>query len=197
MSDRTSCQCQIDDRRIPAFVIDNLFRRLFRPPSRFLAKYLSHGATAADLGCGPGFFSLPMARIVGDRGRVHAVDFDERVIERVKQKASRSGFSHILAPRAASASEIDFIETGSVDFVLAEGLLCCMKDHEGAMRQIKRILKADGRAYLSVIKLGRHGDPRNVAKEEWEALLSGMRVVDSGETAIGRWALVSPQRASA
>lgn len=185
-----SC-CQVADRRIPGLLIDNVLRRLFRPPERFLAKYLTQGNTAADLGCGPGFFTLPMAKIVGTDGAVHAVDFDPKAVERVAAKASRRNYGRSVTARAASASQIDFIESESIDFVLAEGLLCCMKDHDGAVRQIKRILKPNGRAFLSVIKFGREDDPRTVSKEEWASLLADFRVLDGGERAVSRWALVT------
>lgn len=185
-----SC-CQVQDRRIPGLLIDNMLRRLFRSPGRFLSKHLTPGSTAADLGCGPGFFTLPMAKIVGTDGLVHAVDFDPKAIAHVQKKASRHGYGRWISPRAASASEIDFIESGSIDFVLAEGLLCCMKDHEGAVRQIKRILKPNGRAFLSVIKFGREDDPRTVSKDEWASLLAEFRVLEGGERAVSRWALVT------
>jgi ubiquinone/menaquinone biosynthesis C-methylase UbiE len=133
-----------------------------------------------------------MAKIVGSEGRVHAVDFDQRAIDRVERKAKRQGMAATVAAHAVSASEIDFIPTASVDFLLAEGLLCCMKDHAGAMGQIKRVLKEGGRAYLSIIKFTREDDPRSVSKSEWTTLLSQMRIVDSGEGLMSRWALVSP-----
>lgn len=186
----TSC-CRVEDRRIPGLLIDNVLRRLFRPPERFLSEHLSSGNAAADLGCGPGFFTLPMAKIVGSDGVVHAVDFDPKAVDRVAAKASRLAYGGSIVARAASASQIDFIESGSIDFVLAEGLLCCMKDHAGAVRQIKRILKPNGRAYLSVIKFGREGDPRSVSKEEWSDLLAEFLIVDGGERAVSRWALVA------
>lgn len=191
MADGIGCQCRVEDRKIPALLIDNILRRFFRPPEKFLSRYLSAGQTAADLGCGPGFFTLPMAKIVGAMGRIHAVDFDQRPLERLRRKAARRGYEETIESRAASASEIDHIENDSVDFVLAEGLLCCMKDHAGAVGQMKRILAAGGRAYLSVIKFSKRGDPRGVSKEEWESILSGFRVLDSGEGAVSRWALVS------
>lgn len=190
MSDSAACQCQVQDRKIPGFVIDNILRRLFRPPERFLTRYLQPGNTAADLGCGPGFFTLPMAKIVGSGGKVYAVDFDPRSIEHLRRRAERQGRLQTIEPCAASAAEIGHIQNASVDFVLAEGLLCCMKDHLGAIREIRRILASRGRAYLSVIKFSKPGDPRGVSKEEWESLLSRFPVLDRGENLVKRWAVV-------
>lgn len=174
------------------FVLDNALRRLFQPPSRFLARQVGPGDTVADLGCGPGHFTLAMTRLVGDGGRVYAVDFDPRAIARLRLKAARHGIRTMLDAQVASAADIDFIDTGSLDFVLAEGLLCCMKDHAGAMRQIARILRPAGKAWLRVMKGARAGDPRAVSRDEWASILGSMKVHASGEGLLSRWALVSP-----
>lgn len=121
-----------------------------------------------------------------------AVDLDARAIETLKRKAARRGVDPFVETHVASAAEVDFIESGSLDFVLAEGLLCCMKDHEGALRQIQRILRPTGRAWLSVMRFGRSDDPRAVTATEWTAILKGMRVVEAGRGTFSRWALVSP-----
>lgn len=192
-----TCACQVDDRRIPPWFLDNLLRRLVQPPRRFLARHLSAGDRVADLGCGPGHFTVAMARIVGDRGRVVAIDLDPRAIDRVRRKAARAGAAEVVEGHVASAAGIDFVASASLDFVLAESLLCCMTDHAGAMRQIDRILRPGGRAWLSVMKLARADDPRSVGQAEWTTLLSQMRVHRRGEGPFSRWALVSPARRNA
>lgn len=192
MHDAPSCSCGVGDRRLPPFVLDNLVRRLLQPPRRFLARHLRPGDRVADLGSGPGHFTVAMTRIVGDGGRVHAVDFDPRAIARLRRKAERCGVSHIVDARVASAASIDFIASASLDFVLAEGLLCCMTDHAGALRQIERVLRPTGKAWLSVMRGARAGDPRTVTAEEWASILNGMHVHEAGHGLLTRWALVSP-----
>jgi len=185
------------DRKLPPVVTNNVLRYLLSPPERLVKRYVSSGERAADLGCGAGFHSLAMARIVGESGRVFAVDFDPAVIARLQRRAERRRCQRIITARATSASEIDFIDDGSIDFVLAEGLLCCMSDHAGAIRQIQRILHPRGRAYLSTVKLMRPDDPRTVTREEWEHLLSSFRLLDRGEALMSRWALVGPREGGA
>jgi ubiquinone/menaquinone biosynthesis C-methylase UbiE len=180
-----------DDRKLPHFATDNLVRRIFSPPKRLLSKYVSSGSSVADLGCGPGYFTIPMAELTGPGGKVYAVDFDAGAVEEVARKAGARGFDRVVEARAGSAAEADFIPDGSVDFVFAHGLLCCMKDHSGALSQIRRMLKKDGLAYLSVTKFGRKKDPRTVTAEEWECMLKGFRVRGSGGGLLTRWALVS------
>ncbi len=184
--------CATRDRKIPSILTNNVLRYFFTPPERLVKKYIEPGSRAVDLGCGAGFHTLAIARIVGEKGTVYAVDFDARVISRLQRRARRRSFDRVIEARATSASEIDFIESGSVHFVLAEGLLCCMTDHAGAIRQIKRVLRPEGKAYLSVVKLLRPDDPRTVSREEWQRLLSSFRLLERGETLTSRWALVGP-----
>ena len=192
MRDAPSCSCTVDDRRIPSFLLDNVLRRLARPPRRFLERYLSLGDRVADLGCGPGHFTVPITEIIGDAGHVFAIDLDPTAIARLRRRIASRDVGRIVDARVASAADIDFIDTGSLDFVLAEGLLCCMKDHVGAMEQILRILRPAGTAWLSVMKLGRPEDPRSVTATEWTSILNRTRVLESGEGPFSRWALVGP-----
>ncbi len=187
----TSASCCSNDRRLPRLVMDNLLRRLIVRPKRLVGKYLQAGEIVADLGSGPGFFTLPIAKTVGVSGRVYAVDFDAKSIEALEGKVGKHRLQGVVEAHAASAAEIDFLQDASVDFVFVNGLLCCMLDHAGALRQIRRILKPKGRARLSISKLIRKRDPRAVTKGEWEGILGEFGVLERGESLTQRWALLS------
>ena len=176
--------------------MDNGLRRLFFPPEKLVSKYVSEGKVVADLGCGPGYFTLPIAKIVGrqEGGKVYAVDFDAKSIERLTEKAAKHGFENTIEAHVSSASNVGFIPDASVDFVFANGLFCCMTDHLGAAIEINRILKKEpyGTAYLSVTKFARKSDPRALAKDEWIKLVSAnFNVLGQGESFASRWAHVS------
>ena len=88
---------------------------------------------------------------------------------------------------ASSASDLSFIQDKSVDFVLANGLLCSMADHRPeAVNEIKRILKPEGQAFLS---LGFTPPFGFVNRSEWEKILEGFRIDRSGGF-FEKWALV-------
>ncbi len=187
--------CIPRDRIIPIFVHDNFLRRLLFPPKKLLSKYISEGQTVADLGSGPGYFTIPIAQIVGKEGKVYAADFDKKSISVLEKKIEKEGYSDVIEARLTSASELGFIPDSSVDLVFANGLLCCMADHDGAISEIQRILKKNepGKAYLSVTKrFLRKTDPRTVVVEEWDQLLrNGFEVLSDGEGLMSRWALVA------
>jgi ubiquinone/menaquinone biosynthesis C-methylase UbiE len=71
--------------------LDNPIRRLIHKPQKILGGYIESGQTVLDIGCGPGTFSLAMAEIVGESGKVIAVDVQEEMLQIVREKAARHG----------------------------------------------------------------------------------------------------------
>ncbi|MBU2481355.1 MAG: SAM-dependent methyltransferase, partial [Proteobacteria bacterium] len=54
-----------------SFILDNFFRRILQNPEKIVKEYIGNGDTVIDLGCGPGFFSIEMAKMVGTTGKVY------------------------------------------------------------------------------------------------------------------------------
>jgi 2-polyprenyl-3-methyl-5-hydroxy-6-metoxy-1,4-benzoquinol methylase len=172
-------------RRQPAIL--DLIRPLFEPPQRLIQPYVKKGQVVADLACAWGYYTFPLADLVGPEGKVYAVDLGEKCIRAIQKKADNGGYHNIEA-HASSASDVSFIKDGSVDFVLAYGLLCSMEnDRQLAVNEIKRILKSSGQAYIS---LGFPPPLGLVDQEEWDKILEGFRV-ERGGNFKELWALVT------
>ena len=183
--------CDQKDRHLPTVAMDNFIRHLIAPPEKKLSGFVRSGIIAADLGCGPGYFTIPMAKMIGPSGMVYAVDSDPRSIQALRTKSEALGLESIVDCRTSSAADVSYIPTEFVDFVFANGLLCCMTEHRRAVAEIKRIMKPTGIAYLSVAKIFRRSDSRAVRSEEWRQILSGFRVEENREGILNRWAIVS------
>jgi len=157
-------------------------------PRKDVEPFVKAGDTAADLGCHAGYYTFALAECVGPEGRVHAVDLDSEAIRAVEREASERGYRNVET-HACSAANLGFLKDGSVDFVLANGLLCSMpQDREAAVGEIQRVLKPGGRAYLS---LGMPPPFGHVNRAEWERILAGFRVERRGRGWRAKWALVS------
>ena len=74
------------------------------------------------MGCATGYYTLPLAELVGPEGKVYAVDFGKKNIRVLNKKAEKGGY-HNIEPHASSAANLSFIKDRSVDFVFANGLL--------------------------------------------------------------------------
>jgi ubiquinone/menaquinone biosynthesis C-methylase UbiE len=183
------------DKHFPLIVHHNLIRRLFFSSPDKYHSYVGPGQVVADLGCGPGFFALALAAAVGPTGTVYAVDSDEKAIRSVERRAKKKGF-HNIKTFVASATDLSFIKDESVDFILADGLLCSMapQHHEQATKEIRRILRPNGRAYLKAAQ----GSWSYAGPAEWEKILEGFTVEQRSDEANGegRWAVVSKKQRS-
>lgn len=122
-----------------AYSFDNPVRRLFHRPERLLAGLLKPGDTALDVGCGMGFFSIAMARMVGAEGRVIAVDLQERMLETLRARAARAGVLDRITTRRATEADVGASEP--VDFALASWMLHEVPDQERLLCQVREVLK--------------------------------------------------------
>jgi ubiquinone/menaquinone biosynthesis C-methylase UbiE len=151
-----------------------------------IGPYVTKGQVVADLGCASGYYTFALAQCVGPEGKIYAVDLDEKCIRTIEKKKEKEGYHNIEA-HATSASDLSFIKDKSVDFVLANGLLCSMADHrQDAVNEVKRILKPGGQAFLA---LGFPPPLGFVNRAEWEKILKGFKVEQRGGY-IQKWALV-------
>jgi ubiquinone/menaquinone biosynthesis C-methylase UbiE len=66
-----------------------------KPEEVVAALSLRPGDVACDVGAGPGYFALRIARAVGPTGRVHGVDVDPRMIELLARRAAQAGLSNV------------------------------------------------------------------------------------------------------
>jgi len=168
-------------------ILEKTTRRLFETPQKLIGPYVKNNQVVADLGCGSGYYTLALAELVGSKGKVYAVDLGKNCIRGLEKKAKKGGYRNIKA-HASSASNVSFIKDRSVDFVLANGLLCSMADHrQSAVNEIKRILKVKGLAYLS---LGAGPPFGYVDQAEWENILEGFKI-EQGGSYKEKWAVVS------
>jgi SAM-dependent methyltransferase len=177
------------DRQFPLFVHNIPIRRLFDNPKKF-CQYVTSGQVVADLGCGTGYYTFALAECVGPKGKVYAVELNEKSIRALEKKLNKSGYHNIKA-YASSAADINFIKDGSVDFILANGLLCAMapQHHESAVNEMIRILKPKGKAFIRADGgLGSYMD-----KAGWEKILEGFRVEKRSDvhTRFDNWAVVT------
>lgn len=112
------------------------------------------GDVVADLGAGGGYFLAELGRRIGPSGRIYAVDIDQAALD-VAQETSRSLPASVPTEFVrASAGSVPQIPSGSVDFVLTNGLLCCMVDKKSTIDEMWRILRPGGRALVTFVTIG-------------------------------------------
>ncbi len=95
-------------------------RRWLTKPEPIIAPYVRPGMTVLEPGPGMGFFTLPLAEMVGDSGKIIAVDLQEKMISRLKRRAENAGRAKRIDARISGANSlsIDHLQN-QVDFTLA------------------------------------------------------------------------------
>lgn len=118
--------------------------RLLRPdrlgkvnPEEFLrSEGLKQGMSFADVGCGPGFFSAPASRIVGEKGVVYAIDTQDEMLNELKRRADAENV------KAIKSSENSIpLEDNVSDFVLLAYVLHEAESKDVFLKEARRILK--------------------------------------------------------
>lgn len=109
---------------------------------------LRKGDVIADFGCGSGAYVFAASKIVGDRGRVYAIDIHREILEKINREADKMNIINIDTLLTDIEDKIQ-IENLSCDVVILSNVLGEIKNIDKVLQEIKRILKPNG--YLLII----------------------------------------------
>jgi ubiquinone/menaquinone biosynthesis C-methylase UbiE len=122
---------------------DNPLLPLFRNPYKLLeAAGLKTGQKVLEVGCGPGFFTIPATKIVGNSGLIYAVDVHPLAIKRVKKKIERERIENVK-PLLTNASDTGLPDQ-SIDLAFVFGLRYIAGGLENLISEMHRVIKPEG-----------------------------------------------------
>ncbi len=130
-----------------AYSFDNPFRRLLHDPRDIVGPFIREGMTVADIGCGLGYFSIAMAKMVGAGGRVIAVDLQQKMLDRMGRRAEKERVASRIHPILVEEDEIGIKEP--LDFVLAFWMVHEVPDIPRFFSGIAAVLKETGRVLIA------------------------------------------------
>lgn len=168
-----------------AIILDNPFRRLIQNPKKIVGKYVKEGDTVLDLGCGPGYFSIDMAKMVGPSGKIIAADIQAEMLAKAKRKATKHGVIDRMVFHQSQPSSIGY--SGTIDFALMYYMIHESGDPQAILKETAGLLSPDGQ--ILVVEPKMHVSQEifdNMLKEAEEA---GLSAVDFPENKGGRSAL--------
>jgi ubiquinone/menaquinone biosynthesis C-methylase UbiE len=144
--------------------LDSKIRRWLQNPQNILSPYVKEGMKVLDIGCGPGFFSVEMAKMVGTTGKVFAVDLQEGMLQKLRNKINGTPLEQIIQLIKCEKDKIVVPE--KVDFILAFYMVHEVPDKNKFFTALKNYLN-DGGEFLIV-------EPKlfHVSKKEFASTIS-------------------------
>lgn len=127
--------------------LDSKLRKLFQNPKKILKPYIREGITALEIGCGPGFFTLDMAKMVGQSGKVIAADVQQGMLEKVKSKIKDTQFEQQITLHKCDEISLGIFEP--VDFVLLFYVVHEVPDTLKLFSQLASLLKPTGQILIT------------------------------------------------
>ena len=168
-----------------AYTFDNRFRHLFHNPVKMFGAYVSTGMTALDVGCGMGFFSIGLARLVGDTGCVIAADVQPKMLEVMQKRSIKAGVAGRIRPHRCEPDNLGVDTT--VDFILAFWMVHEVPDSESFFHQIRTCLKPGGRFLVAEPRL--HVSSKRFQEILGSAQESGLNICEAPSIRFSRAAV--------
>lgn len=162
--------------------LDSNIRRWLQNPHKMLAPYFKTGMTVLDLGCGPGFFTLEIARLVGKSGHVIAADLQAGMLQRVKDKIAGTELESRISLHQCANDKIGLAE--KVDFVLVFYMAHEVPHQEALFSELSSLLNPQGQ--ILVVE-----PPVHVSKKDFEAMINkaknaGLAEVDRPKMSVNK-----------
>ncbi|MCK5062231.1 class I SAM-dependent methyltransferase [Candidatus Parcubacteria bacterium] len=126
--------------------LDNKIRRWLQNPQKILKGYIKEGMVVLDVGCGPGLFSVEMAKMVGKSGRVISADLQEGMLQKLKIKIQGTEIEKRI--KLHKCEEDKIVVSEKVDFILAFYMVHEVPDQKKFFKEIESILKPKGKVLI-------------------------------------------------
>jgi ubiquinone/menaquinone biosynthesis C-methylase UbiE len=118
------------------------FRDFFLPRKNILKEVgIKRGFHVLDYGCGPGGYIIPLAELVGGSGKIYALDIHPLAIQRVQDIASKKQLTNVETILSDCKTGLP---DNTLDAVLLYDAFHHLSDPDVALRELHRVLKADG-----------------------------------------------------
>lgn len=132
------------------YLLASPLRRLLQDPETIMRPYVTEGMDVLDVGCGMGFFSLSLAKLVGETGMVFCIDLQEKMIEGLRRRARKAGLIERIDARVCSRASIGVSDiAGMIDFAVLFALVHEVPDKEKLFSEVYSTLKQSATLLLS------------------------------------------------
>jgi len=132
------------------YLLISPLRTLFQNPDKLLKPHITSGMKVLDIGSGMGFFSLPIARMVGAEGKVICVDVQEKMLKSLEKRARKAGLSDRVETRICHQNSLGLNDLNEeIDFALAFAVVHEVPNVTQFLDELFNTLKPTGKLLLA------------------------------------------------
>jgi ubiquinone/menaquinone biosynthesis C-methylase UbiE len=170
--------------------LDNRIRRFLQNPEKILKPFIRFGITVLDVGCGPGFFTVEMAKMLKGSGKVIAADLQEGMLEKLREKIKGTELEQRIKLHKCEKYKINVTE--KADFILAFYMVHEVPDQDKLFRELLAILKPGGN--ILIVEPNFH-----VSKAAFEKMVNnltglGFKIVNKPKVFLSRSVVVTIEK---
>jgi ubiquinone/menaquinone biosynthesis C-methylase UbiE len=128
------------------YLLLNPLRKLLENPDKILGQFVREGMIVLEPGCGMGYFTLPLARMVGPRGRVIAVEVQAKMLSALDRRAGKANLLDRIELRQVGAEGLGVEDlAGQVDFAVAIHVVHEVPEQAFFFEEVWKALKPGGK----------------------------------------------------
>jgi SAM-dependent methyltransferase len=132
------------------YLLASPLRKIVQNPRTILSPHVTPGMCVMDIGSAMGYFSLPLAQLVGPAGRVICVDLQQKMLDALQRRARRANLDGRLEPRLCGPDSLGVADlAGQVDFAMLFAVVHEVGDPSRLFAQIHAALKPAGRVLFA------------------------------------------------
>lgn len=173
-----------------AYTFDHRLRLLAHNSEKLFGKYVRPNMTVVDLGCGLGFNTMGLAKLVGDAGHVVALDIQRKMLEGVMRRAKKMGLEKRIEPHQAAENDLHL--NVKAQFILAFYMVHEVPNPDRFMAQVADNLSVDGR--FMMVEPPFHVSAKDFRKSISRAEDSGLVLDDRYKILFGQTAVFMKSR---
>jgi ubiquinone/menaquinone biosynthesis C-methylase UbiE len=148
LNNKTYEEVEMAERVCPwylGYFLASPLRRLYQDPEKIFSPYVKPGMKVLEIGPGMGFFSLPLAKLVGETGHIYCTDIQKKMLESLRKRADRENLLERIDIRLCDETSLQIPDlAGSMDFALAFAVIHEVPNQKLLLKEIFDSLRKDG-----------------------------------------------------